>query len=96
MSRVHGNIAMKKVWSIGTMLVLRCLVLSACVGRPSESKQFRAITPAEGVSLNNPFASQEVVAAAASTDGVHNVLALSGGGAYGAYGVGYLSGWTAT
>ena len=78
------------------MLVLCCFVLSACVGRPSESKQFRAITPAEGVSLNNPFASQEVVAAAASTDGVHNVLALSGGGAYGAYGVGYLSGWTAT
>lgn len=70
--------------------------ISACAQRPDESAGIRTLLPMEAV------ADQGVLKAsigfetthAKSGDGVHTVLALSSGGADGAYGAGVLVGWT--
>ncbi|MFD0917325.1 patatin-like phospholipase family protein [Pseudahrensia aquimaris] len=72
------------------------LFLAACVGRPAENSSIRNINPMEAVALDDPA----VMPVAAQTranfapDNSFDILALSGGGAYGAYGAGVLSGWT--
>ena len=71
------------------MLVLT-LVLTGCVTRPPESPQFRDALPQDAVSLEQPGPDNN----SSGDDGVINILALSGGGAYGAYGVGILNGWS--
>ena len=76
-----GMSAMAVRW--GAAVVLLALV-SACAERPEEAV--------------DPDASPEQVLTAQSTreddDGIHTVLALSAGGADGAYGAGVLVGWT--
>ena len=66
------------------------LLLSACVAvRPAESPHYRDALPMEAVDRVDGTASPAMAA-----DGSVDILALSGGGAYGAYGVGVLAGWT--
>lgn len=69
--------------------------LAACISRPAESPDFRAVTPSEAITTaeENTPALQAVLKAPRAR---LNVLALSGGGADGAYGVGVLNGWTKT
>ena len=75
-------------------VLLFCAALAACVGRPQESRQFRDINPMEAVQLNDNSLTPVAVQGYRDNDGSYNILALSSGGAFGAYGVGYLSGWT--
>lgn len=69
------------------------LLLAGCIARPTESVETRTLLPMEAVD-------PEAGAAATSNagriddDGVHTVLALSAGGADGAYGAGVLNGWS--
>ena len=69
--------------------------VSACAERPQEAVATRTLLPMEAV---DPDAGpdQELVAKSTSEDddGIHTVLALSAGGADGAYGAGVLVGWT--
>ena len=72
------------------------LAVTSCVAiRPKESVAIRSITPSEAVAINDdPNAATE-----ATLMGYRDrisILALSGGGADGAYGVGVLNGWTQT
>jgi len=77
-----------------TALVMMATV-SACAQRPQEAVATRTLLPMEAV---DPNATSEQAlsthARAADEDGVHTVLALSAGGADGAYGAGVLVGWT--
>lgn len=70
-------------------------LLAACAERPREAVAIRTLQPMEAVDAN-ATASQAFGAtpARADDDGVHTVLALSAGGADGAYGAGVLTGWT--
>lgn len=69
-------------------------LLTACVAmRPTESPEIRSITPSEAVAIDDsPNAATEATLIG-HRDHV-TILALSGGGADGAYGVGVLNGWT--
>ncbi len=68
-------------------------VLGGCTVRPAESVDIRTLTPQEAVNIENSFS--EVVADASSNrDDKHTILALSAGGADGAFGAGVLAGWT--
>ena len=72
------------------------VVLSACVAvRPLESRAIRSITPAEAVAINEEPNAGTQATLMGQRDRV-TILALSGGGADGAYGVGVLNGWTQT
>ncbi|MEO0327483.1 MAG: patatin-like phospholipase family protein [Pseudomonadota bacterium] len=67
------------------------VLLVSCASRPQETEEFRTTVPQEAVdtiSLNSYDASL------VDDDGVHTVLALSAGGAEGAFGAGVLAGWT--
>ncbi len=76
-------------------LVFTLSILSSCgVTRPAESEEIRSVLPSEAVSRFDPEATLVSDPDYVDPDGVLNILALSGGGAYGAYGVGVLSGWT--
>jgi len=71
------------------------VTLGACsTERPAESEEFRAALPSEAVEREDPTTSPFGEIEYDDPDGILSVLALSGGGAYGAYGVGVLSGWT--
>jgi len=82
-----------------TLLVI-ALTVSGCVSRPAESRSTRAVTPTEAVDLETAsltpslVAGTSVVAGSVRDDGMLSILALSGGGSDGAYGVGVLNGWT--
>ncbi len=79
--------------SPGVLLILLTVALAACVNRPAESLSFRAVTPSEAITI----AEEDTPAHRALLKGPRdtvNVLALSGGGPDGAYGVGVLNGWT--
>ena len=83
------------MWQLLLVCSAFLVLLTGCVTRPAESPQFRAITPMEAVSLRqteNTVGLKPQIPA--SEDGETNILALSGGGAYGAYGVGVLNGWS--
>ncbi len=70
------------------------MVLSACtVMRPLESAATRTVTPTEAVSLGGQLTPANTAIPRKSKDRV-SILALSGGGSDGAYGVGVLNGWT--
>lgn len=74
-------------------LIVIAAVVSGCVSRPAESVAIRSITPTEAVAIS----SDTTHTAAIIPDRDHvTILALSGGGADGAYGVGVLSGWSET
>ncbi|MEZ5870546.1 MAG: patatin-like phospholipase family protein [Nitratireductor sp.] len=73
------------------------LVISGCAERPKEAPAIRTILPMEAVDPN--IAAEQALAVSTNTqptedDGIHTVLALSAGGADGAYGAGVLAGWT--
>jgi len=75
--------------NFGILLVLG-LFLSACVSiRPEESAEIRIAVPTEALARTAEDLFQLDDRGA---DGVHTILALSGGGAYGAYGAGVLNG----
>ena len=80
-----------------THLLVICLLvlLVSCASRPDEAEAIRTITPQEAVDPNSsPTALLN--SAYTSKDNRHTVLALSAGGADGAYGAGVLAGWTAS
>lgn len=76
------------------VLIFVCLSLAACNMRPKESAQIRTLTPTEAVDIY----STNIVGSASgvSKSPYTSILALSGGGADGAFGAGILSGWTAS
>jgi len=78
------------------VLLLALAVVSACASRrPAESAEFRAITPTESIAINDRI--EEGNAKPLNTPKARvTMLALSGGSADGAYGVGVLNGWTKT
>lgn len=84
--------------AIRQYVTLSCLVmalaLAGCVSRPAESPHYRDVLPQEAVKLDTED-SHYVPGQHIKDDGVENILALSGGGAYGAYGVGFLEAWSA-
>jgi len=76
------------------VLVFLAIGTAACtVMRPLESSEIRTVTPTEAVSIGD----QSTAANTAVPTGMKErvaILALSGGGSDGAYGVGVLNGWT--
>ena len=78
------------------VLFIGMVLLTACVTRPAESPNFRDVLPQEAVLDDQYDAAQAGTSGYNDPDGVMSILALSGGGAYGAYGVGVLNGWTQT
>ena len=82
--------AMAVRWAAALMLLV---MVSACAERPQEAVATRTLLPMEAV---DPGALPEQVLSThgEADDGVHTVLALSAGGADGAYGAGVLVGWT--
>ncbi len=75
-------------------IILMFVIASCSITRPEESEEFRTALPAEAVARINPAETLDEDIEYEDPDGVLSILALSGGGAYGAYGVGVLSGWT--
>ena len=67
------------------------LVLAACASRPDEGETIRTVLPIEAVDPASPTESP----VQRLRDSDHTVLALSAGGADGAFGAGVLAGWTA-
>ncbi|MEM8748654.1 MAG: patatin-like phospholipase family protein [Pseudomonadota bacterium] len=74
-------------------VLLMLVVVTGCVGRPPESPETRALIPTEAVSINEESTAATEAVSKRVKDRV-TILALSGGGADGAYGVGVLNGWT--
>lgn len=73
------------------------LLLAACVSsRPDESPETRALVPLEAVVINAVPEFGPAAGTHSATDAGrrHHVLALSSGGAEGAYGAGVMKGWT--
>ena len=68
------------------------LVLAACASRPDEGETIRTVLPIEAVDPASPTESP----VQRLRDSDHTVLALSAGGADGAFGAGVLAGWTAS
>ena len=75
------------------LAVLVVSFLAACATRPEETEAIRTLTPQEAVDANqiDQLSTTEVVV----RNNNHSVLALSAGGADGAFGAGVLAGWTA-
>ena len=76
-------------------LLLTMVVLSSCAEmRPKVSEQIRDSLPDEAIAAKTaiPVGEQGYD----DPDDILSILALSGGGAYGAYGVGVMTGWTET
>ena len=93
---VMGNTlaVLKLAW----VAVVVLAVASGCVARPKETAEIRTLLPMEAVDQNS--SAEQVLTRTAlgpvEDDGVHTVLALSAGGADGAYGAGVLNGWSQT
>lgn len=74
------------------VLALLCLtLLFSCASRPDEGKVIRTVLPNEAVDPSSPKDSP----VQRLRDNEHTILALSAGGADGAFGAGVLAGWTA-
>lgn len=70
------------------------LLLSACVHtRPPESPKFRDVVPVEAVSINDETTTPFQKESRRSRSSI-NMLAISGGGSFGAFGAGVLKGWS--
>ena len=72
------------------------ILLSACATRPPESADLRAADPAGSVSLFNAEQNTNNQKASLASKPHFQILALSGGGADGAFGAGVLCGWSET
>jgi len=77
----------------GLLAIFVAIALTACVSRPAESPDFRAVTPSEAITIAEEDTAARRALLRAPRDTL-NVLALSGGGPDGAYGVGILNGWS--
>ena len=79
--------------SVMQVFVLLCLILlAACASRPDEGKAIRTVLPIEAVDPASPKDSP----VQRLRDNNHTILALSAGGADGAFGAGVIAGWTAS
>ena len=82
----------KRVKLAGKLIaVVSLMFLVACIQRPKEAAATRTLTPMEALALNEAISHSTSFV---DEDNVHRVLALSSGGADGAYGAGVLVGWT--
>ena len=86
-----------RVGPLVSVVLAVMLVASGCAERPKEAPAIRTILPMEAV--DPTITAEQALAAISDTapaedDGIHTVLALSAGGADGAYGAGVLTGWT--
>lgn len=77
------------------LVISTSLILAACIARPKEAPAIRTIQPMEAVDANISASEVFDTRKRLEDDGIHTVLALSAGGADGAYGAGVLTGWTA-
>lgn len=95
MFSVSNSMFKPKGFSHRFLAILCICVLSACSAiRPDESQDIRTQTPQEAVDLlHGPILPGDT--AETTNDNKHTVLALSAGGADGAFGAGVLAGWTA-
>ncbi len=75
-------------------VVCVCTALAACTFRPKESLEIRALTPTEAVEPFDKNGKSVNTAAQIKAREYVSILALSGGGADGAFGAGVLNGWT--
>ena len=93
--RAHNRVEfMSNYWvriSGKIFAVLTLVILTACIQRPKEAVATRTLTPMEALALNSKISH---ATSFVDEDKVHRVLALSSGGADGAYGAGVLVGWT--
>ena len=78
------------------VLLLVCLSLAACNVRPKESIQTRTLTPTETVDVFATNALPSTRTPGQTRKQNTSILALSGGGADGAFGAGVLNGWSNT
>ena len=76
------------------VLLFVCLSLTACNIRPKESLQTRTLTPTEAVDVYAANAPSSTITAGKIRKQHASILALSGGGADGAFGAGVLNGWS--
>ena len=76
------------------VLLFVCLSLTACNIRPKESLQTRTLTPTEAVDVYATNAPTPTKFAGRINKQNYSILALSGGGADGAFGAGVLNGWS--
>ena len=91
----HVNSMFQIKWLSHRFVILLCVcTISACSAiRPDESQDIRTQTPQEAVDpAQGPIYSGDT--AETTDDNKHTVLALSAGGADGAFGAGVLAGWT--
>ncbi len=72
-------------------MMLALVFLAGCIARPKEAVETRTINPIEAI---DPWADNVLTARETGDDQVHTVLAISSGGADGAYGAGVLAGWS--
>ncbi len=77
------------------LVVLTSFLAGCSLIRPQESEDIRTQVPQEAVDPTS-FGSLPVDTPETTADKKHTVLALSAGGADGAYGAGVLAGWTAS
>ncbi len=83
---------MREQISRALLLFVICISVAACNIRPKESIQIRSLTPTEAVDI---YAADTSVSTKTVTNSSYtSILALSGGGADGAFGAGILNGWT--
>ena len=75
------------------LLIGIVLSLSACTTRPADAEASRTLIPSEAVAIDGQ-ATPANAKALRDLKPRLTMLALSGGGAHGAYGVGVLTGWT--
>ena len=69
-----------------------CFFIVSCATRPEEGSSIRTVLPTEAVDPVSPGDSPTV----RTRDNNHSILALSAGGADGAFGAGVMAGWTAS
>ncbi|MEM9333015.1 MAG: patatin-like phospholipase family protein [Pseudomonadota bacterium] len=85
-----------KIWNAPrAFLILLVAFVAACASRPEESQEIRTLIPQEAVDFS-VGANPDVELPNAGKDNNHTVLALSAGGADGAFGAGVMAGWTAS
>jgi predicted acylesterase/phospholipase RssA len=90
MLSVHSSSVLKL--AIKLCLVFSVILLAACASRPDEGKTIRTILPIEAIDPSLPTDAP----VQRGRDNNHTILALSAGGADGAFGAGVLAGWTAS
>lgn len=77
-------------------LLIFAFATACTVTRPPESAEFRNVTPNEAIAINDEIMDDHTAQPLSTKRDNLSILALSGGSADGAYGVGVLNGWTKT